>query len=181
MDNNSNKLDNKSSKSQSTSNFNISCYCKSQLTKYKNSRDGRICINCAKPISDDDQYLYPCFNAECIYLRLGTQDYLICSSCYNLSNNDKIKQSPTTDFILDKFCNSINVISLVISFIFTQIHKINQQKTTQNKANEMKKIKDKTDDKKRYLDNIYWQLNTEWIKNCMLLLYNIYIGHKMSV
>ena len=92
--------------------FNKSCYCKSQLTKYNNP-GGFECRNCAVPISNEDEYLYPCFNAQCLYRQISTQSYIICSECYHSSDNeyDSKIDSTATDFIYKKFSHSLNIIS----------------------------------------------------------------------
>ena len=99
--------------------MNTLCYCQSQLTQYQNPRDNRICINCVNPISDDDQYLYPCFNQQCIYQSISTQPYIICSECYTNTDVDEKTESSSSSsssngFIFNKFVSSLNKISLVL-------------------------------------------------------------------
>ena len=96
--------------------LNKICYCRSPLQQYNNpgSNINDACRNCAELFANDSEYLYPCFNSQCLYHHFCMYSYAVCSQCYEESDNNEAIESTATDFIYKKFSNSLNKMSLVI-------------------------------------------------------------------
>ena len=82
------------------------CYCTTPVQRYEPTFTF-VCMNCCRQTDE----LYWCPNT-CIYKQISTTNYAICGDCYHFRNFGGMENHEHgPDFIVKKFCYSINAIS----------------------------------------------------------------------
>ena len=91
--------------------MNQLCYCKAPLEIWSNPNEF-VCNNCCKKITDADQVFY---HHSCKYEEITAGEYIICTGCYDATDdidNNNLDDQDVILFMKNKFIASLNKISL---------------------------------------------------------------------
>ena len=89
------------------------CYCQYLLLPYPKPGQKLQCRFCCQTIAETDEYIYACFNKQCIHKLVTNVNYMVCKDCYNMNDASNYSNDKTDkiSFIFNKIVQSLRTIS----------------------------------------------------------------------